>query len=283
MTDAPPIDPFALFGAYLKLTGVASLEHAPAEDPALRGRSLGILNGSSWISLWSTWFARLLLPGVKLVSAGSDAVQLNFMAAHRRGEPVPPRANIEAFARTAVDLVRLHALDAILITCSTMNRAHAAVRTAVREASAPREIPVVQIDEPMMEKAVRTGERILAVATHGPTVENTKTLLLETAEREARNVSVECATVERAFDLLGAGDVRGHNEEIARVIRHATSRGNFDAVVLAQLSMSAFVFSYPDRASAFGLPVLTSGEEGFLKVRELLRQQTSPNAGPRAG
>jgi hypothetical protein len=272
VTDASAIDPVALFDAYLSVTGVASLEHARADDPSLQGRTLGIINGSSWISLWSTWFARLLVPGVKLVSAGSEAVQLSFMAAHRRGEAVPPQANIELFARTAVDLVRLHPVDAILITCSTMNRAHPAVRDAVRVAAAPREVPVVQIDEPMMEKAVRTGPRILAVATHGPTVENTKALLLETAERAARKVSVECATVERAFDLLGEGDVRGHNDEVASVIRRETGRGRFDAVVLAQLSMSAFVFSYPDRIAAFGLPVLTSGEEGFLKVREVLRQ-----------
>ena len=131
---------------------------------------------------------------------------------------------------------------------------------------------MVQIDEPMMEKAVRTGARILVVATHGPTVENTRSLLLETAEREGKKVSVAGATVERAFDLLGEGDVRGHNEEISGVIRRETARASFDVVVLAQLSMSAFVFSYPDRPAAFGMPVLTSGEEGFLRVREILRE-----------
>jgi hypothetical protein len=169
-------------------------------------------------------------------------------------------------------------VDAILLTCSTMNRAYPAVREAAREAARPRVVPVVQIDEPMMERAVQTGARILAVATHGPTVENTKALLLETAERAARKVSVECATVERAFDRLGEGDVRGHNDEVARVIRHATSHGKLDVVVLAQLSMSAFMFSYPDRIAAFGLPVLTSGEEGFRKVRELLRRLPPANA-----
>jgi hypothetical protein len=86
--------------------------------------------------------------------------------------------------------------------------------------------------------------------------------------------------VERAFGLLGEGDVRGHNEEVAHVIRRETRRGRFDVVVLAQLSMSAFIFSYPDRIAAFGLPVLTSGEERFQKVREVLRQQ--PPAGPAA-
>jgi hypothetical protein len=269
MSDPSAIDPFALFGAYLRLTGVASLQHARSPDPALQGRSLGILNGSSWIALWSTWFARRELPGVKLVSAGNEAVQLNFMAAHRRGEPVPPAANIEAFARTAIDLVRLHPVDAILITCSTMNRAYPAVRDAVRE------VPVVQIDEPMMERAVETGTRILAVATHGPTVENTRSLLLETAERAGKRVTVECVSVEHAFDLLGEGDIPGHNEVIANAIRRATARGGIDAVVLAQLSMSAFVFSYPDRIAAFGLPVLTSGEEGFRRVGEILRRRGS--------
>jgi glutamate racemase len=154
-----------------------------------------------------------------------------------------------------------------------MNRAYPAIREAAREAARPRVVPVVQIDEPMIERAVQAGARILAVATHGPTVENTKALLLETAERAARKMGVEYATVERAFDLLGEGDVRGHNEEVAHVIRRETRRGRFDVVVLAQLSMSAFIFSYPDRIAAFGLPVLTSGEEGFQKVCEVLRQQ----------
>ena len=91
MTDPADLEALALFDAYLKATGVPSLSHVRADDPALQGRTLGILNGSSWISLWSTWFARRLLPGVKLVSAGNEAVQLNFMAAHHRGEPVPRR------------------------------------------------------------------------------------------------------------------------------------------------------------------------------------------------
>jgi hypothetical protein len=202
------------------------------------------------------------------------------MAAHRRGEPVPPPANIEAFARTAVDLVKLCPVDAILVTCSTMNRAWPAVQEAVR----PWGVPVVQIDQPMMERAVISGKRILAIATHGPTVENTRALLRETAEARGVRVEVECAITEEAFHLLGAGDIRGHNEEIARLLRRelaggkSTGRtaggpgvGRFDAVVLAQLSMSVFALSFPDPVAAFGVPVLTSGEEGFRRAGEVLR------------
>ncbi len=261
-----PADAFALFDAYMKVTGAPSLGHEPAADPRLQGKTLGLINGSSWILLWANWYGMRMLPGVKLVNAGNDAVQLSFMAAHRRGELVPPRRNIEAFARYAVDLATLHAVDAILITCSTMNRAFPEVQAAVR----PLRIPVVQIDQPMMERAVGLGTRILAIATHGPTVENTRALLLETAARLGATLSVECATVESAFELLGAGDTKGHNEVIARTIRAQTAKTRFDCVVLAQLSMSVFTLSYPDPQATFGLPVLTSGEEGFRRMKEVL-------------
>ncbi len=36
-----------------------------------------------------------------------------------------------------------------------------------------------------------------------------------------------------------------------------------DIVVLAQLSMSVFAFSYPDPVAEFGVKVLNSGETGF--------------------
>jgi glutamate racemase len=270
------VDPFALFSAYMEVTGVPRLEHAESTDPGLRGKTLGLINGSSWITLWSSWFGRKLLPGVKLVNAGNEAVQLSFMAAHRRGEPVPPAANIQAFARTAVDLVSLHPVDAILITCSTMNRAWPAVQEAVR----PWEVPVVQIDQPMMESAVAAGKRILAVATHGPTVDNTRALLQETAEARGASVEVECAITEEAFHLLGNGDIRGHNEAIANLLRGRLRGGGFDAVVLAQLSMSVFALSFPDAIGAFGVPVLTSGEEGFRRAGEVLRTAAGKSRRP---
>jgi Asp/Glu/hydantoin racemase len=270
------VDPLELFGMYLQVTGVASLECPEATDPGLRGKSLGIVNGSSWILLWSMYFGRLLLPGVRLINVGNEAVQLNFMRAHREGNPVPPELNIELFARYARDLATLCDLDAILITCSTMNRAHGAVRAAV----ASFHVPVVQIDEPMMEAAVRHGGRILVIATHGPTVENTQRLLAETGRRLGRDVSFTGLCVEEAFDMLGRGDVRGHNEAIAEGIRRIQERERVDVAVLAQLSMSVFRFSHPDCRKEFGIPVLTSAEEGFTRVRQLLVGH-SPSEGAR--
>lgn len=264
-------DPVRLFSDYMKLTGTPTL--APeAGDPKLTGKTLGLVNGSTWVSLWGTWFGRRILPGVKLVHAGGDHVQLGFMAAHRAGKPCPPRENLRSFVHTAKELVAFHRVDAVLITCSTMNRAAGVVRKALR----PAGIPVVQIDEAMMEAAVRRGGRILVVATHGPTVTSTQALLRETASALKREVSFDGATVEKAFDRLGRGDIAGHNLLVGRAIRAAQRRRRIDTVVLAQLSMSVFALEHPDREHEFGVPVLTSGECGFQRVRQLLL--TGPKA-----
>ena len=91
MSSPPPLphcariaDPVRLFGDYMRLTGTPSLK-PESGDPRLTGKSLGLVNGSTWVSLWGTWFGRAILPGVKMVHAGGDHVQLRFMAAHRRG------------------------------------------------------------------------------------------------------------------------------------------------------------------------------------------------------
>ena len=253
---------------YMQITGVPTLTDEPGDDPKLRGKTLGIVNGSSWISLWSTYFGRQILPGVKLVQVGNEGVQLNFMGAHKRGEPCPPQINIDLFVQYAEDLVKLYKIDAMIITCSTMNRA----ADEVKDAMATHNIPVVQIDEPMMEAAVNHGGKILVIATHGPTVKNTQQLLQETAEKLGKEVSFAGATIEDAFHYLGAGDIQAHNDAIAGAIREASGKEQIDIAVLAQLSMSVFKFSYPDCEKEFGFPVLTSGECGFQRVRDILTQ-----------
>ena len=71
-----PGDPVRLFSDYVALTGVGQLEPELDSDSALAGKRLGLINGASWIALWGNYFGRLILPGVQLVNAGNDAVQL---------------------------------------------------------------------------------------------------------------------------------------------------------------------------------------------------------------
>lgn len=207
------------------------------------------------------------------MNAGNDAVQLNFMAAHARGEPCPPAANVEAFVRYAHDLVDLGEVDAILITCSTMNRAY----TAVQEALADKSVPVVQIDAPMMERAVEHGGPVLVLATHGPTVKSTSNLLDETARARAKTIEVVEVSLPAAWEHLSRGDIDHHNDVLAEAIRQQCRIRPIGCVVLAQLSMAVFSFSFADPVKEFGMPVWTSPECGFQRVREvLLNRENSP-------
>lgn len=255
-----------LFSRYMKLTGVPTLEFTQAANPLLQGKKLGVVNGSSWVSLWSTWFGQEMLPGVKIINAGNEAVQLNFMRAHSRGETCPPQINIDLFCRYAEDLYRLFEVDAILISCSTMNRAY----RQVAEHMKPFHVPVVQIDEAMMEQAVTAGGKILVIATHGPTVKSTQDLLRETASRMNVETDFAGATIEQAFELLGKGEIEKHNTLIAETITRHCKREHIDIVVLAQLSMSVFAFSFPDPEKTFGVRVLNSGQTGFARAGEIL-------------
>ena len=274
-TTLQGLDPIRLFSEYLRVTGVAHTGPEPEGAPELLGKRLGLLNGASWISLWASYFGRLYLPGVHPVNVGNEAVQLNFMEAHAQGLPCPPQSNIDAFVRYARDLVRLARVDAVLITCSTMNRAYRQVEAAL----APAGVPVVQIDRPMMERAVAHGGRVLVVATHGPTVRSTQALLCETAAEMGREVAYSGLEVEEAWHRLAAGDVAGHNQALAGAIRQALAREEIGCVVLAQLSMSVFLFSHPDPEAEFGVPVLTSGQCGFERVREVLAGRSAPPKG----
>lgn len=265
-------EPFGLFGDYLRVTGVADLDPEPAGAAELVGKRLGLLNGSSWITLWSNYFGRRYLPGVHLVNMGNEALQLNFMDSHRRGLPCPPAANIQAFVRYARDLVDFAGVQAVLITCSTMNRAYGEVAQAL----APQGIPVVQIDRPMMEQAVKQSGRILVIATHGPTVGSTQALLQETAAEMGQAVAFTGATVPEAWDRLAAGDVAGHNQAIVAAIDACRRQEEIGCVVLAQLSMTVFLLSYPAPMAQFGIPVLTSGQCGFEHMRKIMSSLPAP-------
>lgn len=260
------IIPSDLFGEYMKLTGTPTLENEMEGNPLLTGKRLGVVNGSSWVSLWSTWFGKKMLPGVKIINVGNEAVQLNFMQAYHDGKSCPPQINIDLFCRYAKDLYDLFQVDAILISCSTMNRAYSQVSDYMK----PYGVPVIQIDQAMMEEAVRCEGKILVVATHGPTVKSTQELLQETANRLEKKVEFTGVTVEEAFELLGKGEIDKHNKIIADAIRKVQSSEKIDIVVLSQLSMSVFIFSHPDPVKDFGVKVLNSGETGFRRAGEIL-------------
>jgi hypothetical protein len=235
-----------LFSNYLKVTGVAHTTPEPSGDPALTGKRLGLLNGSSWITLWANFFGRAYLPGVHLVNTGNEAVQMHFMEAHEQGRPTPPPENINVFTRYALDLVELarvgRSADHLLH--------HEPVRTQVQAALRPS-VPV-QIDRPMMEQAVEHGGRILVVATTAQP--STAPELAEGDGDMQENRVVQRTECEAAWYCLADG-VMTTTAPGTGDPNHLEN-GRVGSVDLAQLSMTLFLLSYPDPVAEFGVGVL---------------------------
>ena len=261
------VDPIQLFGDYMKITGVPSLAPATGPDPRLAGKKLGVVNGSSWISLWSTYFGRLMLPGVKIVNAGNEAVQLNFMDAHEHHRPCPPQINIDLFCRYARDLFDLVKVDAILISCSTMNRAFAQVRARHEGSRRPRRPDRRGHDgrggEHRRPDSRRCDPRPDGQEHPEPPAGDGR------PARQVRRLSTASRS-RRPSTCWARGGSMEHNDAHRRAIRHVQQeRAHRHRRPRATLDVGLLVLR-PDPVAGSAFPVLNSGQTGFRRAGEIL-------------
>lgn len=147
--------------------------------------------------------------------------------------------------------------DVILSQCSSVGEAIDVARTLVR-------VPILKIDEPMAEEAVRLGPNVAVVATVPTTLNPTCRLIERTAESMGKKVSLTRLLAEGAFDKLRAGDAAAHNRLVLAKLEEV--RATADVIVLAQGSMAVLV---PELAD-WGKPVLTSPRLGIERVKQVL-------------
>ena len=274
MTADP--EPFRLFGDYLRVTGVAHLGPEPAGAPELLGKRLGLLNGSSWITLWSNYFGRRYLPGVHLVNMGNEALQLNFMEAHAARAALPaggqhpglrplrPRPGGVCPGAGRAD----HLLDD-----------EPGLRRGGAGAGAPGRSRWCRSIGPMMEQR-RRAERQDAGHRHARADRRQHT---GTVAGDGRGDGTGCGfhRSDGAGSLGSAGRRRRGRPQPGARRRHSAPAGDQEeigCVVLAQLSMTVFLLSYPDPVAEFGIPVLTSGQCGFEHMRRLMASLPRPRA-----
>ncbi|MEU8432749.1 aspartate/glutamate racemase family protein [Streptomyces sp. NPDC029216] len=134
----------------------------------------------------------------------------------------------------------------VLVTCSTVG--------AVAESLAPAlGVPVLRVDRPMAAEAVRTGPRIVVLATVESTLAPTGELIAE--EAAGRAVSVRTQVVEGAWERFEAGDTDGYLRAVADA---ADAVSDADVIVLAQASMAGAA-----ALARTGVPVLSSPGPGL--------------------
>jgi len=149
--------------------------------------------------------------------------------------------------------------DLVVVTCSSIGPAVDASRTFL-------DTPVLRIDEPMADEAVRLGSRVGVVATLSTTLEPTAKLVERRAREARRDVHVVARLCDGAFDALAAGDRDRHDELVREGLRELIDR--VEVIVLAQASMARVVETLPQAERT--IPILASPRLGMQRVAELL-------------
>ena len=135
--------------------------------------------------------------------------------------------------------------NVVICTCSTIG----SVATTADQLS---DKPILRVDQPMAERAVMLGKRIVIAATLADTLIPTRTLIEEAALAAKRSVTLNEAVAENAWPFFEQGNMKDYCAAIAEMLR--TIAPYCDLVVLAQASMAPAAELCPQVA----IPILSS-------------------------
>ena len=150
--------------------------------------------------------------------------------------------------------------DLVVVTCSSIGPAVDASHTFV-------DVPVLRIDEPMADEAVRLGSRVGVLATLAKTLQPTAELVERRAIAAGKDVEVDARVCDGAFDALQAGDRDRHDELVREGLRELAA--GVDVVVLAQASMARVVDALPPEDKP--IPLLSSPRSAVQHLASLLK------------
>lgn len=122
--------------------------------------------------------------------------------------------------------------DFILVTCSSIGPAVEAAAPAVK-------VPVLRVDQPMADQAVRTGRRIGVIATLATTLDPTADLVRRRAALAGKPIELTARLCAGAFEALMAGDAARHDALVGAALRELSTQ--VDVILLAQASMARVV------------------------------------------
>ena len=153
---------------------------------------------------------------------------------------------------------------AVLLTCSSISPCADAARPFVR-------IPVLKVDEPMVDEAVARGQRIGVAATAPTTLVPTVELVRARAALAGKAVTVDPMLCEGAYAAMTSGDLARHDEIVRGALRMLMARN--DVVVLAQASMARVANTIPLEEQT--VPVLSSPRLAMERARAVLESLQS--------
>lgn len=219
----------------------------------LSDKTLGIIHAAVFTSQTVQRYVDEIIPEVNVMHFGDDTVQRDNFKAE---VGTIPKENYFKFI-TYAHFLQESGADLIMLGCSTFNSAVEVARPII-------EIPLLQIDRPMMDLAVQDGNKVGLLATLPSTVPSSERLLKMAAEDAGKEIEIKTVLSDEAFKVLRAGDQDKHNEILLDEIDKLSNE--VDAIVMAQVSMSVLEPQLKDTK----VPVYNSGRTGFKKAREIL-------------
>ncbi|MFO0810674.1 MAG: aspartate/glutamate racemase family protein [Gemmataceae bacterium] len=207
----------------------------------MQRKMLGLIHTSATLVPVFAALCRERLPSVEVFNIADDSLIKDVIA---RGELTAKTAR-----RVAGHVASAEEAGAefILVTCSSIG--------AAVEAAAPLTgIPVLRVDQPMADEAVRVGRRIGVIATLPTTLAPTADLIRRRAALAGKDVALMPRLCEGAFDALMGGDAATHDAMVAAALTELAAQS--DVIVLAQASMARVAEGLPERDRR--VPVLTS-------------------------
>lgn len=220
----------------------------------MKSKKLGLVHTSATLVPVFQKLCAAELPGVETFNIVDDSLIKDVIA---RGELTAKTARrVADYVASAEEA----GADVILVTCSSIGR-------AVESAASLAGVPVLRVDRPMADEAVRIAKRIGVIATLPTTLEPTADLIQRRAAIANKQVEITTKLCEGAFDALMSGDVAKHDAMVAAALKELAAKT--DVIVLAQASMARVVESLD--AADKRTPILASPPIAVKHLAALLR------------
>lgn len=150
--------------------------------------------------------------------------------------------------------------DFILVTCSSIG-------AAIETAAGLTGVPVLRVDQPMADLAVKTGKKIGVIATLPTTLGPTSDLVKRRAAVAGKEIELTSMLCEGAFEALMGGQPEKHDEMVAKALVELSAK--VDVIVLAQASMSRVVDGLTDAEKR--IPILASPTLAIQHIADLFK------------
>ena len=161
------------------------------------------------------------------------------------------RLDMQAQALTGADI--------IVVTCSTLS-------PSVRLLRGEFNVPVVAIDDAMVNEAVATGTKIGLMATAKSTVAPSTSAIEAAAEAAGKEIDLKVLYNEDAILALKSGDQATHDRLVLEMADQMKDR---DVIVLAQASTAYMEQAVAERS---GVTTLSSPARCIAQLRKMMEE-----------